>query len=601
VNRLAWPGTLSSRLGWAVAIPAIALPVALALRRSLSMDEYVYLHLPYEASRGAFAGIDYFFPQFPFMQIVFAPVFWAVRATPEPELGALVMRALFALIATASVYLAFVNYARAKGARFQELGLPLVGVAAAAVTGFASFSERLIEVRPDNVYIFFTLLGLACFPSVPHRGRATLSGALFGCALLCCVKMLVVAALLVAAEAVALLSRKVRERAMGPDGRGFVTGLLGFIALGTLVSSKGHFVRYAERIEGLVAWMRLHETFPTTDTLIQRPGGPGYFTLLKVCLASFAVVVAYAFFVARRRGEGSPPPEGRDEASRPRFNASLIYIALLVAGAASYGIQRTPYEYSRSLLFVVAVPLVADAFATACAAVRLPRVVRALAQWALWLAVVASGVDLIKHEPPGLETQLAALAEVRQATAPSDCVFDFTMIAFFREPAHPNWLTVGGNERALQQKELAGQFPTSILERGCVARMVDSRVIDGQQAPSFMSFLDRHFLPVSPHLYLYSTVLDTGPPAAMGEFTEVVDYSADFYAPQTSWYAVMRPSDGTVRLGPDDSWADRLWLERGHHKIFASRPGIRLLFQPRDGKQMGAYRGAMDVKTISHI
>jgi hypothetical protein len=56
----------------------------------------------------------------------------------------------------------------------------------------------------------------------------------------------------------------------------------------------------------------------------------------------------------------------------------------------------------------------------------------------------------------------------------------------------------------------------------------------------------------------------------------------EFYAPQSSWY-LADPRDATVRLAPDEPWAQRVWLERGNHKVFVSRANTRLIWQPRDG------------------
>jgi hypothetical protein len=567
---------------WIVAALTVALPVTLSLRRSLSMDEYVYLHWAYEASRGVVAGVDYFSPQLPFMQFILAPLFWPVWAWPE--LGAMVERAVFALMATASVTLAFLLYERAKGARLFQLGLPVVGVAAACVTGFETFSERMVEVRPDNVYIFFSLASLACFPVRSDKKRATISGALFACGLLCSYKMLVLAAGLAAAMVVILVfSRAARTRAFGSDGRGFVLGFVGFAAVGALVSTKLHFVRFAEEMRALMAWAKLHETRDkTTGSLLDtfapwarsRPGGEGYLTLLQICVVSFGVVVVVAVVRALVR-----------EPNRPKLPWSLVYLALVVGAALTYAIQWVPFEYSRNVLFVFAVPLGVDAVMSLCVAD--PRAVRIGLEWALWLFLVNRGVDLIKHEQPGADAQREAFREVRKATIPTDCVFDCTSIAFFRQHAHPNWVTIDGLQRTVQVKELAEQLPPAILDHGCVAAMVDSR--NQGLADSVHAFLDSHFLAVSSHLYLYSTPLQGST-------------SADFYAPQASWYALAgAPAGAGVKLNPDDAWTDRLWLEQGHHQLLVSRPGLRLLFQPRDGTKKDPYRGPMDMETLSHI
>src|SRR5208282_233198 len=121
----------------------------------------------------------------------------------------------------------------------------------------------------------------------------------------------------------------------------------------------------------------------------------------------------FAFF-----GKASRAPDG----SRRRFSWSPTYLGLLVAGAASYGMQRTAYEYSRTLLFVVALPLIVDALSTLLSAILRLRILVFAAQWGLLFALLWHGVER-SHQEPSLDAQLAMLADVRRATTSDDCVY----------------------------------------------------------------------------------------------------------------------------------------------------------------------------------
>ncbi len=588
-------GKLRAGAAWTVGLLALYFPVVLCLKRSLAVDEYIYLHWAYEASRGVFAGTDFFATHFPFMQVLFAPVFWIEHA--QPERGAVVARVLFALMATGSICLAFFDYARVKGVTgtgVATLRLPVVAVAAASAASFDAYANRLIEIRPDNVYIFFVLLSVLLFPPAPpappapHRVRSWLSGASFGCALLSSEKMSVVVVPMVIAHAVAVVvSRTAREatkkRVLGPEGRGFAIGLVGFLVLGVLVGCGGNVRGFVEQMTAL--WIYLQGRFAEAVPFMERPGAEGYVEVLKACGASLVVVTVFAVFrVWKRDGDAAP---------RPSFRWSPTYLALLAAGGLTYGIQRAPFEYSRNLFFVVAVPLVVDAVALVIQATRLPALLVMAAQAALWVAVVLHSRELLATQNPTLEANLAMLGDLRKITTADDCVYDNSAAAYFRDHAHKHYVMTDWLMRAEQGKQLSEQIPPAILGRGCVAMMVDFR--NGGMPPSLKTFLDTHYVLVSPYFYLYSTLLVTKP----GVEDELAE-PTDFFAPQPSWYAAVGPSGATVRVSTDAPWTDRVWLERGNHKVFVSHPGTRLMWQPRDGSSKLPYRGRPDFR-FSHI
>lgn len=576
---------LPTALVWAIAALALALPLTLCLRRSLTIDEYVYLHWAYEASRGVFAGADYFAIHLPFMQLFVAPVFWIERATPER--GAELARVGFALMGTASVCLAFYAYDRVDGVTgtgiSRRFGLPVVGLAAVAAGACDTYANRIVEVRPDNVYIFFLLLSVACFPGPRHRIRAWISGACFACALLSSEKMMVVALCLVAAHAAALvISREARGRfarqPLRPNGRDFVFGLVACCVGGVLVNTGGNLRGGVSQITALAIYLHEHERGRVPVPFSERPGAAGYVIVVLGSAASIAVVSAFAFF-----GKGTNEPGG----SRGRFAWSPTYVALLSAGGLSYGIQTAPFEYSRTLLFVVAVPLLVDASATVLSRIPVHRGFAIAGAWAFFGALAYHGA-VFARQSPSLDSQLAMLAEVRASTTSDDCVYDNSMGAFFREHAHSHYVTTDWIMRATQADALNAEIPPAILEQRCVAMMADGRT--GGLPPALKRFLDDHFVPVSPYFWFYGTKLVTR--------TDVEDELAeptDFFAPQTSWY-LADPPDAQVRLSPDEPWTNRIQLERGNHKVFVSRLATRLVWQPRDGTPKPPYHGRADYR-----
>jgi hypothetical protein len=438
-------------------------------------------------------------------------------------------------------------------------------------------------VRPDNVYIFFLLLSVACFPGPRHRIRAWISGACFACALLSSEKMVIVALCLAAAHAAAIvLSREARGRfarqALGPNGRDFFFGLVASSVAGVIVNTGGNLRGGVSQITALAIYLEEHEHGRVPVPFSERPGAAGYVIVLLASAASIALISAFAFF-----GKGANEPGD----SRRRLTWSPTYVALLAAGGVSYGIQTAPFEYSRTLLFVVAVPLLVDAGATVLSCIPLHPAFAIASAWALFGALAYQGA-VHSRQSPSLDSQLAMLAEVRASTTSDDCVYDNSMGAFFREHAHSHYVTTDWIMRATQADALNAEIPPAIVEQRCVAMMADGRT--GGLPPALKRFLDDHFVAVSPYFWFYGTKLVTR--------TDVEDDLAeptDFFAPQTSWY-LADPPDANVRLTPDEPWTKRIQLERGNHKVFVSRPGTRLVWQPRDGTPKPPYRGKADYR-----
>ncbi len=576
---------------WIVAALAVAMPIALCLRRPIAIDEDVYLHWAYEASRGRFAGADYFASHLPFMEVVFAPAFWLEHATPER--AAIPARVLSALMAVASISLAFRCYDRIKGITgtgvASRFGLPVVGLAAICAGACDSFATQLVEVRPDNVSIFFLMLSVAVVPESRHRARTWASAACFVFALLSSEKLAVAVVCLVALHVAAIVvSREARDaarlRLLGPDGRDFALGLVVSTVAGVLLCTGGNVRGAAQQMALMWAWIlgKLKDsgTSAVTGTLAERAsksvkdfetGAVGFLMVLAVCAASIALLWAIASFGREARG-----PNG----ARRRLHWSPTYLALLASGVLIYVVQKGPFQYSRNLLFVVAVPVIVDAIATLLSATPLPLA------WALFGALVQHGVTR-PQEGPTLDEQLKMLAEVRQATSPDDCVYDNSMTAYFREHAHDHYLVTDMQMRWREADRLNAEIPKAILDRGCVAMMVDFRN-DGVPGP-LKAFLDSHFVPVSPYYLFYGTKL----PLA-------TESPTDFYAPQASWY-LADPPGATVRLAAEDPWTGRIKLEKGNHKLFVSRKETRLIWQPRDGSSKPPVRMAPDRRFSFHM
>jgi len=576
-------GRLKTTCEWVLAALCVALPVTLSLRRSLAVDEYIYLHWAYEASRGAFAGADYFATHLPFMQVLLAPAFWIERSTPER--GAVVARVAFALLGVASVCLAFRSYDRANGITGTGVAhrhVPSVAIAAIAVGACDSYANRAVEVRPDNVYVFFLLLSVASIPRSRHRARAWLSGACFGWAVLSSEKIVIAIASLFAAHAAALLvssrARVVaRDTAVRANARDFALGFLVSSAVGILLSTGGNLRGGMEQMRELATYLR--GRFAERRPFMENPGAEGFLTVVGLSAASIAII-SFVGLVARTARE----PEN----TRRRFVWPPTYLGLLAGGVLTYAVQRESYEYSRVLLFIVAVPLLADAMATIVSALRLPKVAAAGAQLATLGALANHGIAGVDwpQQQPTLDANLAMLADVRAATTSEDCVYDNSSGAYFRDHVHPYYVMTDHLMRDTQGAKIAAEVPPLILSRGCVAMMVDYR--NGFSQP-LQRFLDSHFVQVSPYFYFYGTKLTT----------RVLADPADFIAPRGSWY-LADPPGATVRLSSEDPWSERVWLDRGSHKVFASQKDTRLIWQPRDGSPKPAYRGRTDLR-FSHI
>ena len=571
---------------------AVTVPIVLALRSSLAIDEFLYLHWSYKASQGVFAGTDYFACHFAFLQMIFAPLFWLVQGAPER--AAFLARAVCALMAVGSLYFATLLYRRMSGgktawSRFETENEPFLLLASAAVAaGFFSFSTRLMEVRPDNLAIFCLLGSLACLPQKPHRLRSLLAGALAGCAVLSSEKMLLPIAILLSAQIIVLLAggasrTRTLSQVFGVQGRGCILGFLGFIVFGVCLLAKFEFDRFFGNLWALVDFIRLHETaYPRRGNIFDTPNGRGFIYLVLSCC--IALVVLWLVTLSKTRKELG----WRRLVSLP---LSPSYGALLIAGVLIYALQKAPYAYSRSLLFVMGAPLIADAVIRGLASLfSLGRKGERAIQVVLYAAVfVSSGVGLHQADSRVLKQQMTTLSELRQLTTADDCVYDNSMGAFFREHAHSYFVSTDAMLKKVKAQELATQIPSAILQAGCVAMLVDIRQVDLPR--SLALFLQKHFSPVSPHLYLYSSFLETT--------SEKGVYA--FFAPQTSWYSVVAPQNGQVRTLADAPWSYRLWLKRGPNRLLASNPGIRLLWQPRDGLSKPAYTGPMDIAGFSHL
>jgi len=526
--------------GLMVPLTVLCLTVLLALRRPLAIDEYLHLHWASEAARGNFAGTDYFSVHFTFLQFVFAPFFLFASSTPEVAIPW--CRALMAVMLTFAVYVVSRDISSTISRKNNSDVSWLC--AGGIVAGCGSLSSRLIEVRPDNVAIFFIVMACWLISSRfrQNSGRtklryAVVSGLLFGLAVLSSEKTFVVLATL---SVVGLFLMPLRSRSF--QGQGLVVvaaagALVACCAIILALMSRGEFSGLMKFGSMWVEYARLHE----------KPGfwpRKSMFGEEKLLFYSLALIW-FALSIRLRKID--------------------VWQIMGLAGFLIYAVQEAPFEYSRNWLFVFAGPLLFFSLPFD----------RGSGMAALVLAL--AGWNVFSQDIHSRQKQLDVLRVVREISEPGDCVYDNSGGGVFRRHAHDSHASTDAMIRRQFVRQLDDEIPAAIRDRGCVIMLVDLRTLDlrGQLA----AYLASHFVPVNPYMYFYS---DHALPVSGSNF-------AEFFAPRAGWYHfVDRPSVPPIRLN------------KGLNRVDGVTGPVRLMWNPGPDR-WPVYPGPMDVRGFSRL
>ncbi len=540
--------------------PVLAVLGVLALEKPFAVDEFLYLHWGAMAARGSFAGVDYFASHFPLLQLVLAPLFRLFAdSCVEP---------MFAARGVAlATFLITVSCASRLLAR-RELRAP----GAVLLLSLYALVQSAVEVRPDLLSLALFTGGAVLYLGRDGRLAAMGAGALFGLSILASEKALVHGLAFAACLAFALW-RSDGRAARAAEWRRIVcaaSAVLAVLAVGLVALWRG------DRFQQARLWLeflREHESaYPAESHSRLRRAGRLLLDAPLYVLAPLGAGLLWRRVRASLGARGALREARRD----------LFVLAAGCAGLLSVGLQRAPYRYSWLPFLLFGGLWVVEALAWLATWVRsrLPRLSERH-----WRRLVELGVLLVVGLQLGRSMlllgrgvnagQLAGVARICRLTAPDDCVYDNSAIAFARPHADDYFVWTDAWMRFEKRQELAQRIPRSIRARGCAVYVRDVRA--GELPRSLKEFLGTHYLPVGGDLFLWGARYPAGDGTVRFEAVAPGEYSL--------WPASARLASGERRIR----------LPAGEHELAVSAPEeFAILWLPRDGEPLAPLASADD-------
>lgn len=527
-----------------------AAAVALALRRFLQMDEFVFVRSAWLVARGEVPYRDFFDHHTPLFYTLLAPV---VGALPE-RAGTMIAMRIAVLPLLAALVAASWRLSRAWASPRAAAAATLLLVA------YPAFVTRALEIRPD-------LLAAACFlGAAVCLARPGGAGAAFGAGLL------VAAALLATQKSahylwgVALLGLWAPPREQDAAGArwrrrlaflagGSAPALVVLLVLGGL----GALAPFWEQNVALALQWQLDATTGSVAGTLRE--AIAVWPLWALATAA-GVVVA---IVARARRSGPAIP--------------AVELAIVAAALpATLSLFTLPFSWPYNLIpfFPALTPFAALA------------IDRAPARWSrllvatLVLAAIAQEARWWRYEMArDSRSQLAHLEALLAATAPDDAVFDDNGGYLFRPAAYRYWY----HSRAMRQllrEEMARDMVPAIEAAGAVAWIPDLRF--DELPRNVIAWVATHFQRYRGPIQLWGVKL---PPAGEGSAVEL-----EVRMPRQGLYFLIgeggQPLAG-LRVAVDGTpRAERepFVLAGGPHavRVEGSGPRAYLLWLPRTGE-----------------
>lgn len=545
---------VSRRRWWpffALPLPALA---ALAFGKRFGIDEFLYLHWGAEAAQGRFAGVDYFAAHFPLLQFVLAPLFLpggGSCSAPMLAARALMLALFVAAAASAS------GFVTRPGARAPAVLLLLLTHALAVPA---------VEIRPDILALALFAGGALLYLRTDGAPPAVGAGLLLGFAVLASEKVLILGLAFAATLLVGLRADR-RAGAPAPALRRAACCAAAFSALVGLALVA---LWRADGLHQARLWLefsRLHEALYPAESYARLARAAS----LLLLAPHFALAPLGAWVILRRLRQARPAAAGA--AARDR-TCDLFVLAAGIAALLVVVLQRAPYSYSWMPFFLFGGIWVLEGVVFLGPGIRdrLPRLTgrsaRALVAAVVLLFVggeLALAFALLAHETN--RPQLAGVERICRLTAPDDCVYDNSAIAFARRHADDFFVQTDAVMRFTLRRELATRIPLAIRERSCAVYVRDARAADLPRR--LTGFLRAHYLPVGDDIYIWGSRF----PAGRGTVRFDAVAAGQYYF----W-----PESATLASG-----AATVALPRGESALEVVAPeAFYLLWLPRDGERL---------------
>jgi hypothetical protein len=558
------------RLAAPAALVSVVWVVWLGRSKVFTLDEYQYAHASWLVSIGKVPYRDFFDHHFPLVYQLLAPLWWLLGDAPRNMLALRAPMLAFALLGAIG---------HAVTGRDEVRGTWLVAMTLMAT--LPTFVSRAVEVRPDPLAfaLLAASLGVLYVERIPARRRGFAAGALCAGAVWASQKVFVYGAGFALALAVdGVRRRRGRTRFMLGSPTAFVAGAAA--VAGVVVASVLFTGSLRITVERCILWPLAHErhmaAYPWRDQIAPVLTGQPWL------LPSAALGWAWTLFrVARRRAWTHPD----------WLLAATVPLAFL-----SFQHQKVPYAYSL-------VPFLGFACVMAARAVtRLGTVLGARLDAGASAAVLAavgvalpllaawgSRTELVELARATNAAQVATLDEIGAMTRVTDTVYDDSGAAVSRPHAHYYYFT-SMFVRRTEGERLNREIPEAIRSTGAVMYVLGPRLRDTD--PSLRSFLQDHFVPVTPRLCLWGQRFSPVDAAFDGTFEANIDGRYYLDPPNP-------PATEVVEIDGARVTTPVFELTRGAHRVHVRGAGspVSILWLPRDEQRRAPYEGALSLAT----
>jgi hypothetical protein len=516
--------------------------VQLAYVKAYAIDEYLYVHLAWLASRGEELAITAA-KGFGIVQpILFAPFTYLGGDNPDSMIYVR-LAALIFLGVTAWAFGRVVG--QLVGGNRRLWGL----LAILLLFTIPRFVWHCIEVRPDGIAVMFLMLSLLALYSdrLHYRWSAALGGAALACAALTSPKAIVIGSVFFLVFLWDLWSwRKGRPMVL----RCCIIFAASFAAIfGAFLLMLLIAGRLPEYVNSMVHGAASHEKY--------MPGFSSYRYFDPFFANNWPMMVMAGVGVAG--GLGTVIRSVRQNGHPDRV---ILPLLLLLSAWASFFAQKSAYAYS--LVHGIAF----SALFAALALVSVARMLRAagLENWRRALvSMLAAAIVLIwsvhRWSIPlrKNERQRELLSLLHELVPPGDAVWDMSAAYVFRPHAH-RYLFIDNARKKRDGKMLEREVPEAILKSEATLVIWDIRLEGWRKAP-VGRWVQEHFQRFNNDFYIWGK--------RYGKRSEASS-SGDFDAIKTGKYFVHPPSvleSGILKVDGQSISSQVFELEKGKHSV----------------------------------